>query len=180
MQQTLQGCCHMLLHCSYSRKYLGMILYHRVIHVCNRWVIDILVLVTSRCAEKTSLRYVHKHLATLGMNSIHVASVNRYAARLTSFYGHNFGCGMLPDRQLAISLAHRQQAAVWGDTQGQHGAWVLGGMRHLEHVQLIYLNITGQLFHVRRNECEDCQHTSGRIAQGQYVWSRPKDAAKVS
>lgn len=56
---------------------------------------------------------------------------------------------MLPDGQLAISLAHRQQAAVWGDAQGQHGAWVLGSMRHLERVQLIHLNITSRLSNVR-------------------------------
>ena len=57
----------------------------------------------------------------------------------TSFYRHHFRSGMLSDGQLAIGLAHSQQAAVRGDAQGEHGARVLGGMGHLEGVQIIHL-----------------------------------------
>lgn len=57
----------------------------------------------------------------------------------TSFYRHHFRSSMLSDGQLAVSLAHSQQAAVRGDAQGEHGARVLGGMGHLEGIQIIHL-----------------------------------------
>ena len=59
---------------------------------------------------------------------------------LTSFNRDQLRFGVLPDRQLAISLAHSQQATVWGNAQGRHRAWVLGGVSHLEGVQVIYLH----------------------------------------
>lgn len=58
---------------------------------------------------------------------------------LTSLNRDRFGLGVLPDGQQAICLPHCQQAAVWGQPQGQDWPWVLGSMRHLEGVQLIDL-----------------------------------------
>ena len=46
---------------------------------------------------------------------------------------------MLSDGQLTVSLAYCQQTAVRGDAQGEHGTRVLGGMGHLEGVQIIHL-----------------------------------------
>ena len=57
----------------------------------------------------------------------------------TCFYRHHFRSSMLSDGQLAVGLAHSQQAAVRGYAQGQYRARVLGGVGHLEGVQVIHL-----------------------------------------
>ena len=59
---------------------------------------------------------------------------------LTGFSRDELGFGVLPNGQLAISLAHCQQPTVWGNAQGRHRAWVLRGMSHLEGVQVIHLH----------------------------------------
>ena len=63
---------------------------------------------------------------------------------LTSFNRNNFGPGMFSDGQLAISLAHSQQATVWGYANRQHRPWIFGGMCHLEGVQVIHLQARRQ------------------------------------
>ena len=67
--------------------------------------------------------------------------------------GDDLGSGMLPDGQQPISHSHSQRAAVWRQAEGNNGRWVLGGMCHLEGVQLIDLQTTPRyLQQIRREE----------------------------